>query len=231
MRWLLVLLVCVTLGGSVLAHPHPEHPHEQENAQIVIDTEQKALVKDWRYCNPAGFPTRWDKHIRNAVRKHWPLDWQHLHCEWRAQLAKESSLNADRTCNRPNHAGAQCLAQLLPGTAKEIEKATGLTMTRTNAIAAIFAGAWYMRAQSNGWLGEARAASPCRMDLSRAGYISGRGHIYRGQRKAREDGEPAQCFEGIAPYLPLVISEANAADVVEYINTIRKLSKAMTPGL
>ena len=203
-RYLAYSLVVVAIGLTVVTKP--------------------IAAKSWKYCNAAGYPTTFDRMIRKAVIKHWPLEWQMFHCDYRAQLARESSLS-DRACQQPNHAGAQCIAQLLPETAADIERATGLTHTRTNAVAAVYAGAWYMGKTSKTWL-EYRAAE-CRLKLTQAGYISGNGHIIQAQRLARKDGKTARCFPEIAPYLDQVITPKNAQDVINYVNSINALADRM----
>ena len=143
---------------------------------------------------------------------------------WRAQLARVRSLDT-RHCERENYAGAKCLAQLLEGTAEDIERATGYRHTRTDAVAAIFAGAWYMARQSRNWI-EFRTPM-CRLELTQACYISGCGHINEAQKLARLDGYTAQCFEEIAPYLHYVITVKNAHDTIHYVESINELAEQM----
>ena len=175
-------------------------------------------------CHNAGYPVSFDKTIRASVAKHWPLEWQPYHCSWRAQLARESSLNTS-TCFAANSAGAKCLAQILPSAAKDIAQHTGIINTRSDAKAAIMGGAWYMAKLGDAWR-EPRSTQ-CQMDLARAGYISGPGHIYRAQRVARADGQIARCFDGISNYLSTVITDDNAESVKEYVSSINALSDKM----
>ena len=219
MRWLLGIALVASIVASIpllYGHPHPEYPHPTPDPEGVA----------WDQCNAAGFPTKWDKYIRKAVIKHWPLELQPYHCYWRAQLAKESSLDT-RHCEQENSSRAKCLAQLLPGTAKEVEEETGLQHTRTSAVAAIMGGAYFMNKQFNFWR-EPRDWKPCRIELGQAGYVSGAGHIEKAQRLARKDGKAARCFDEIAPYLDQVITPSNAADVIEYRATIRRYYREMT---
>ena len=216
-RILTLYLAALLYFGSI----GPLHSHIPDEKP----TQDTSIIKLLKYCKSAGYPTQYDKLIRKAVRKHWPLDWQAHHCRYRAQLAKESSLNALH-CNKANSAGAKCLAQLLPGTATQVEKATGLRGTRSNTSAAIYGGAWYMSWQGKGWLRTGRSAV-CRIELALMGYISGRGHIYRAQKLAQQEGLLAMCYEEISTYLNQVVSSRSARDIREYITTIRQLSLLM----
>lgn len=178
-------------------------------------------------CRPAGYPTHFDKWIKRAVRKHWPREWQGMWCAYRAQLAKESSLSAE-TCRQDNPAGARCIAQLLAGTARDIERETGYRYTRTNAKAAIYAGAYYTGKLATRAFTEPRDAL-CLFEVVLMAYISGQGHVYGAQAVAREHGYIARCYGEIELFLEHVVSEASARDVREYVLTIRRLTAQMTP--
>ena len=179
-------------------------------------------------CLAAGFPSGYDRIILRSVRKHWPLAWQHAHCEWRAQLAAESSLS-DKTCGKANRVGAKCLAQLLPGTAADVERATGLRGTRSSVYGAIMGGAWYMAKLGKFW-SEPRPTSLCHREMAQASYIAGPGNIHKAQKVARAHGYTARCFDEIAPFLFHVIAAENARDTWTYVKRIDDLTRKMTDG-
>ena len=178
-------------------------------------------------ANAAGFPTKHDKMIKASVLKHWPVEWKRHWIEWRAQLASESSLD-ERSCEKANEKGAKCLAQILPSTAKDVERESGIVMTRSSVEGAIFGGAYLMAKYGKFWI-EPNRSEECRRDLTRASFISGPGNIRKGQIVAREKGFVATCLDEIGPQLPYVISKNNAKTVDNYIVRIRELTIEMTP--
>lgn len=178
-------------------------------------------------CRSAGFPTRFDSIIEKSVRKHWPAEWQHLHCAWRAQLAAESSLSV-RTCERANRVGAKCLAQIIPQTAKFISSKIGVTASRSDAKAAIMAGAWYMAYLGREW--NAPRPSDGRWVLAVASYNSGLGHQLDAQGLARDNGYVARDWDEFGPkFLPKIVSSASAEENIKYVAKVRALRREMSP--
>ena len=156
------------------------------------------------------------------VAKHWPVSVQPYHCAWRAQLIAESRLDSEAR----SHAGAEGIAQFMPGTWEEASRGAGVTGTVRDPIAAIYAGAWYMRRQLDGWT-EPRSTW-CRLVLAQAGYNAGYGHIVESQRRARHRGRTARCWhDGIGETL-CDVTGRHCAETAGYVDRIARLTRAMT---
>ena len=181
-----VIVVAALAGGGFLAY----------------EADPPAMSPFRVDCAGGPFPTALDRAIESAQAKHYPPELiAERPCAWKAQLAQESSLNPD-TCDRANSAGARCLAQIVPGTADRIERATGLRGTRSDVHAAIKGGAWLM-AQEQAFWSEPRP-DVCRWHLALVGYHGGAGWPAKAQAAARRDGFLALCYEHIKAYMERV---------------------------
>ena len=202
--------------------------HPQSMAPVPTVSPQQAAAAALPHagasCASAGFPTRWDKTIAQAERRYLPAAWRQLApCGWRAQLAAESGLN-DAWCAKANPHGtsASCLAQITAAAAKDARRSAGILHSRTNPQASIRAGAWYLASQRRVW-SEPRSVE-CRRILAIASYHAGAGTLLEGQRRARDAGRTARCYEdGIAAYLP-----RHRAENVRYVARVHELQRRMS---
>lgn len=164
----------------------------------------------WRAHAATVFPSRYDSQIQAAVTKFWP-DYPDYKF-WKAQLYQESKL--DPTAISP--VGAEGLAQFMPGTWRDIERAlyAGATVSRTLAGPAIDGGAYYMAGLRRTW----RGARPLddRHRIGEASYNAGTGNILKAQKLCRD----AALWADIAPCLPRVTGSDFAHQTTDYVTRI-----------
>ena len=177
-------------------------------------------------CNAVGFPRRFDSLIRRAWIKHGKAEWATRHCGFRAQICKESSCGA-RGVDVTSHADGVGLGQLITDAAKDCWKA-GFVGKRVNPRFNLPCSAWVMK--RNGRIFSSDRTEECRIPIARACYVSGCGHLIRAQKLARADGKPAVCLDdGMLEYAEKVLSPSSYRDLVDYVESIEKLEKEMTP--
>ncbi|MBY0512051.1 MAG: transglycosylase SLT domain-containing protein [Rhodospirillaceae bacterium] len=136
----------------------------------------------------------------------------------KAQYWQESRLNP--TARSP--AGAEGIAQFMPGTWRDAVKALGWPrmLSRRDAVHAIEGGAWYMRKLREGWRNRAPAD---RHDLALASYNAGMGNILKAQKHCGD----ARLWSHIAPCLPRVTGPRNARETTTYVSNIHRWHRAM----
>lgn len=130
---------------------------------------------------------------------------------WKAQLWQESRL--DPAARSP--AGAEGLAQFMPGTAAQIFPLLGYgVLDRRLAAPSIEAGAYYMARLRAGWT----APRPWqdRHKLAQASYNAGPGNILAAQRACGDaDGNQPAGYDAIMACLPQITGRY-AAETIEY---------------
>ncbi len=158
--------------------------------------------------------TTYDHLIKNAATDHLPgIDWRLL----KAQLHQESHLNPDAK----SHAGAEGIAQFMPGTWKDVSKEMRLPHHATPYMPqfAIPAAAYYMRKLWDSWTAEREQAD--RYCLALASYNAGMGHIIKAQKKAtRSMGWPANEYAPIIARLHDITGKDNAHETRTYVQKI-----------
>ena len=146
----------------------------QESASSPVSYSEPEVVS---FDAPMGsrFTTKYDSLIAGAVATWWP-EWNHWKA-WKAQLYQESLLNP----NARSPAGAQGIAQFMPGTWKDVVRQLGLSgVDPWMADVAINAGAYYMATLRGSWT--APRPPEDRHKLAAASYNAGFGNILRAQR-------------------------------------------------
>lgn len=145
-------------------------------------------------CSPAraAFPSKYDASIKKAVQTYGcAADWRLL----KAQYWQESRL--DPAARSP--AGAEGLAQFMPGTARDIFPLLGFNaLDRKAAEPSIRAGCYYMTRLRGAWTAQRPEGDRHRLAL--ASYNAGLGHILAAQRAC---GGPA-LYEPIMVCLPQI---------------------------
>ena len=214
-------LVVLVLAAALLGC---EGPTPAVHTSTPTAGQAHVAVPHHGACAAAGYPTRWDATIAQAQRRYLPAAWVRIApCGWRAQLAAESGLN-DAWCHRPNPHGtsASCLAQLTRAAAVDARKRGGLTGSRSNPQASIRMGAWYLASMRRVW-SEPRTVE-CRRTLAVASYHAGGGTLLEAQRRARQRGRTARCYEdGISDYLP-----RHRAENIAYVDRVDTLQVRMS---
>lgn len=164
------------------------------------------------------FPTQYDEQIRVAVKQFWPdyPSWQ----MWKAQLFQESRLDP----NARSPVGAEGLAQIMPGTWKDIERAiySGATISRTLAGPAIVGGAYFMASLRGQWRPGFRSLDD-RQRLSQASYNGGLGSLLKAQKLCGD----APDYASIVACLPQVTGPANARQTTTYVTMIARWRRMM----
>lgn len=153
---------------------------------------------------------RYDPLIFAAVQKWWPRGTDHVW--WKAQLYQESRL--DPTAESP--AGAQGLAQIMPGTWDRLQKRLKLSRaTPFEAKPAIMAGAYYMADMYGNWT--AKRPESDRLKLAQASYNAGLGNILAAQKACGG----ANLYECIITCLPEITGH-HSSETINYVIMIEK---------
>lgn len=167
-------------------------------------------------CTPAHasalIPSKYDKQISEAVDLYWP-DYP-VASAWKAQLMQESRLDP----HARSSAGAEGLAQFMPGTWADVSRALGFGIVpRTLAEPAIFGGAYYAAKLRGNWRGRERTGDEAN-ELQQVSYNAGLGSILAAQ--ARCYG--ARLWEGMKNCLAAITGERNARETIGYPIAIAK---------
>lgn len=134
------------------------------------------------------------------------VDWR----LWRAQIETESAFRAGAR----SPVGAMGLAQVMPGTFRDIARVSGINGDPFDPEVNLNAGAWYM-ARMRGMFKAPRPDAE-RHNLACAAYNAGAGHIIRAQKLA---GDP-QAWEPVAAVLPQVTGR-HSTETINYVKRIR----------
>lgn len=152
-------------------------------------------------------PGDYDELIKRSASVWMPtVDWR----LWRAQIETESAFKASAT----SPVGAQGLAQVMPGTFRDIARASGIVGDPYDPEVNLMAGAWYMARQRA--IFKAPRPETDRHNLACGAYNAGAGNIIRAQRLA---GDPSG-WEPVASVLPQVTGR-HATETVNYVKRIR----------
>lgn len=159
---------------------------------------------------PRGLQSRiYDERIEESVRRWWPgfpyPSW------WKAQLWQESRLRPEAV----SPAGARGLAQIMPGTFRDLVRKADRDVRSPHDIAAIDLGAMYMADLTRMWRPAGRTARERHL-LALASYNAGPGSIIKAQ--ARCNG--AVLWRSIAPCLQQVTGPANSRETRHYVEVI-----------
>ena len=145
------------------------------------------------------------------------MDWRLL----KAQYYQESRLDPKAV----SPVGARGIAQVMPGTWKEISKAMkwgGISPHDANY--AVQAGAFYMHRMRKGW--SSKRAEKDRHDLALASYNAGFGNILKAQAFC---GMPIK-YPAIAQCLPEITGH-HSKETLDYVMKIRTFHKKMMFGI
>lgn len=157
----------------------------------------------------ATYPTTFDPLFALAAKRYLPAPYRDHWLLLKAQCIVESNLRPDAI----SPAGAQGICQVLRGTARDIERATGLRGSLRDAKHNISLAAAYMRQMLRFWSWD---RDPwCRLALAWASYNAGAGNI----AKAQVLSNMRMCWDGIAPFLPQVTGK-HAAETQAYVYRI-----------
>lgn len=157
-----------------------------------------------------SFPDRYDTEIERAAERWLPgMPWR----MWKGQLAAESGL--DPAAVSP--VGAAGLAQMMPGTWREVREAMGWGLVSPHDVRyAVEGGAFYLARLIRFW------SSPRPVEdkwkLGQASYNSGAGNILRAQRAC---GNPV-LYDEIVRCLPQVTGRF-AQETLSYVPRIWRL--------
>lgn len=154
-------------------------------------------------AHSAVFPRTYDADIQRATKMYMPgVPWR----LYKAQLWQESRLDPDAR----SPAGAEGIAQFMPGTWADIAPHIGAgTLMRNHASAAIQAGAYYMASLRRSW--SAPRPEDDRHRLALASYNAGLGNILAAQRAC---ADPV-LYEAIMACLPRITGR-HAAETLDY---------------
>jgi membrane-bound lytic murein transglycosylase MltF len=158
-----------------------------------------------------------DAEIRRQSARYLPAwDWTWL----RAQLVAESNLDPSAV----SHAGARGIAQLMPGTHREIAEALGSGAASPHDVEySIEAAAYYMARMRAFWKTEGRTEAD-RRELAQASYNAGAGNIAKAQREClRVAASPCRTWREIAPHLHKITGARNAAETLGYVDRIARI--------
>jgi len=158
--------------------------------------------------------SRYDREIHAAASR-WMIGvpWKY----WKAQIFQESRFDP----NAVSPVGARGLAQIMPGTWREISRALRWkAVTPDMAGPAIEGGAWYMGRQLAFW----RAPRPDidRLRLAQASYNAGAGNLAKAQRLC--GGRNLYCE--IVACLPRVTGRYSA-ETITYVRRIARWYSAL----
>lgn len=178
---------------------------------IVVGLITLAIFLAYQARAATIFPSLYDSQIRAATKKFWPdyPDW----LDWKAQLYQESKLDP----NAESPVGAEGLAQFMPATWRDIERALGYgAVSRKLAGPAIEGGAYYMAGLRRSW------SSPRPMDdrqrLAQAAYNAGTGSLLKAQKLCGD----AALWAEIAPCLSKVTGSNFARQTTTYVTMIAR---------
>jgi membrane-bound lytic murein transglycosylase F len=164
---------------------------------------------------PAHYiPTRFDAEIRAAAQRHLPgWDWRW----WKAQVWVESAMNPAAV----SPAGARGLAQLMPGTHRELSAALRAGMASPHDVVySLNAGAFYMARLRASWTAERPEDE--RRRLAQASYNAGLGNVLKAQRRCKaETASPCRAWSDVAPHLP-AITGRHSAETLAYVDRIER---------
>jgi membrane-bound lytic murein transglycosylase F len=160
----------------------------------------------------------YDELIQQAAAKYLPeYDWRLL----KAQYMAESALDPDAV----SPAGAQGIAQFMPGTWSDVAKELGYPadITPFDPEAAIPAGAYYMAQLLKSW--SAPRPDIDRYCLALASYNAGFGHLLKAQKVAGG----ANDYASIIKALPEVTGK-HALETTTYVKRILNYWHGMVTG-
>lgn len=205
-------LICLLLFNVSQAHPLPG---ETSAAPVV--------VSHLGACGAAGFPVQHDGVIRRAWLRHAGARFADRHCRFRAQLARESGLRSDAA----SAAGAVGIGQQIASAALDCTRA-GLSGSRGDVRFSAGCAALLMARHIRGQR-EPRT-DDCRVRNAELAYVSGPGHVWSGQRVARERfGLVARCpHDGILEGMREILRPDAAREASGYSPRIDELERAMT---
>lgn len=159
---------------------------------------------------------QYDELIQKAVKKHFPQDFQYP-LAWKAQLYQESLCDADAY----SHAGAQGLAQIMPGTQRSIEVWKRVFFDPYDPADSINYGAYYQSRKMRTW--NRRGRTPLEVfELGWASYNSGTGNVLKAQKRCgnvRLWSEILDCQS--------LITGHHAKETIGYVEAIKKWWKQM----
>jgi len=163
------------------------------------------------------FPDDYDWDIKKAAKGFLPgVDWQLL----KAQYWQESRLDPDAV----SRVGAAGLAQVMPGTWREISQAMKWGgISPHDAEFAVKAGAYYMHRMRKGW--SSPRPERDRHDLALASYNAGFGSLLNAQKAC---GGPAE-YPDIVECLPKITGK-HSRETIDYVFQIRRWYKMMQWG-
>lgn len=161
-----------------------------------------------------AIPSTYDAAIRTASARWLPWDYRW----WKAQLYAESALDPSAV----SPAGARGLAQLMPGTSREVAAALKAGAASPHDVAfAIEAGAFYMARMRKAWHAERPEAE--RRRLAQASYNAGLGNILKAQRACKAaTGDPCLAWEEVGAHLPSVTGR-HAKETLGYVQRIERI--------
>ena len=168
-------------------------------------------------CEYPGVSNQYNRMIDSAVSTYWAPERRPYKCWLKAQLVAESGLNP----NAMSGAGAQGIAQFLPGTFHEEQLILGFDGDVYDASTSIIAAAHYVERLSRQW--SSNRSEQCRLELSAASYNAGLGNILKAQRLA--DGAP--CWDRIHNKLGQVTGK-HAEETIGYVARIQRWFKRFT---
>ena len=176
-------------------------------------------------CLSDGFPTKYDRLVRQAWHRHAGAEHADRVCRFVSQIRKESSARADARSG----AGAVGLGQQLESAATDCRRLGGLRGRRVDARFSAGCAAWlmsrHMRAQR-----EQRPAL-CRHRNAELAYVSGPGHVWKGQRVARDRlGLLARCpDDGILAGMEMILRPEAYREASGYPAAIDRLERRAVP--
>lgn len=159
------------------------------------------------------WPDKYDWHIKKAAN-HWlpMIDWR----LYKAQLIQESALNPRAV----SPAGAQGLAQFMPGTWPEWERHQGRRLDPFDPAASIEGGAWYMMRMRGIWTSPRPEQD--RHNLALASYNAGAGNIIKAQKRC----QGAVLYPAIMACLPAITGH-HAKETLGYAPRIRDIHRRL----
>ena len=168
-------------------------------------------------CSGGDWTQVYDQTYRVAALTQWSGERAPYWCWLKAQGAAESDLRDSVVSN----AGAQGIAQFMPGTWAETMQRNGWKGSPYDPHLAIVAQASYMERLSTVW----RTPRPesARLELAAASYNAGAGNIVAAQRACRGARE----WEGISPCLEKVTGH-HSEETIGYVARIKRFWRRLT---
>ncbi|WP_281645548.1 transglycosylase SLT domain-containing protein [Parendozoicomonas sp. Alg238-R29] len=158
------------------------------------------------FCSASFFPDTYDKTFRTQSALWLPgVDWRLL----KAQCWQESRLNPLAV----SPVGAQGLCQFMPGTAEEVGRQLGITVSPFAPEWSIQAAAFYMQRLRRGWSSPRPEVD--RHSLAMASYNAGIGNIIKAQKAC--DGQ--LLYSEIIDCLP-DITGRHSKETITYVRNI-----------